>query len=199
MPWFKIDDKFHSHKKTSRCGLGAVGMWSVMGSWCADQLTDGFCPDYVVREKGGRGWKRLADELVEVGYWDLAECDGDKGWRFHDWDVYNPTRDEVLQGREREAEKKRKQRERGSNNVVHDTSGRFMSPGDSPGDSRGVSTATRPDPTRPLNTPPTPLKGGARRRRAVDPDPDPWDVYPTEPPPDPTDARPMWEILEEQA
>lgn len=179
MPWFKIDDKFHSHKKTSRCGLAAVGMWSVLGSWCADQLTDGFVPDYVVREKGGRGWRKLADELVEVGYWEPAESDGDKGWKFHDWDDFNPSRDQVEEERRAARERMAVRRKFGR------TTGELR---DDFGRTSDDVRLPRPDPTRSSygTTPPAPPEGGFRtRRRDTQPDPDPWETYLEIPPADP--------------
>ncbi len=154
MPWFKVDDKLHSHVKAARAGLEAMGLWTIAGSWSMDQLTDGFVPDYIAARLHPKA-KRLAAALVKAGLWDEAEKDGDTGWQFHDWDEYQPTRDETEAKREYERDKKRAQRAKGQASTSRGDNGRFtsVSPrdnhGDSPRDSRGESPATRPDPTRP--------------------------------------------------
>jgi len=106
MPWFKVDDKLHSHVKAARAGLEAMGLWTIAGSWSMDQLTDGFVPDYIAARLHPKA-KRLAAALVKAGLWDEAEKDGDTGWQFHDWDEYQPTRDETEAKREAERERKR--------------------------------------------------------------------------------------------
>ena len=39
MTWFKVDDKFHSHRKVAALGadVAALSLWVVAGSWSADQ------------------------------------------------------------------------------------------------------------------------------------------------------------------
>lgn len=86
MPWFRVDDRFWSHPKVLACPLPALGLWIRAGSWCAEQLTDGLVPRPALVMLGGR--PRDAAALVEAGLW-LVEGDG---WRFHDWETYQPTR-----------------------------------------------------------------------------------------------------------
>lgn len=102
MPWFKVDDKIHSHPKARRAGLAAMGLWGLAGSHCMDYLTDGVVERWFV-ESWPKGVK-LAGELVAVGLWD----EHPDGWQFHDWDDYQPTRDKVLT--ERAATKERVER-----------------------------------------------------------------------------------------
>lgn len=87
MPWFKVDDKLHDHHKTRAAGPKAMGVWVLAGSWCADNMTDGFLPESVLRR-----WGTPADakRLVDAGYWTPCEANGEKGWRFHDWAEYQP-------------------------------------------------------------------------------------------------------------
>lgn len=99
MPWFKVDDQFHDHRKAARAGAGAVGLWTLAGSWCADNLTDGFIPEYVV-VRWDRQWKRLAQRLVDARLWEPGERDGEPGWFFHEWTERQPTRAEVEADRE---------------------------------------------------------------------------------------------------
>ncbi len=94
MTWFKVDDGLHAHKKAARAGVHAMGLWVLAGSWCADQLTDGFIPDYMAARLD-RDFEDNAERLVEAGLWAAADKDGDKGWQFHDWTERQPTREEA--------------------------------------------------------------------------------------------------------
>ncbi len=74
MPWFKVDDKLHDHRKARAAGATAMGVWVLAGSWAADNLTDGFVPASVL---GRWGRPREASRLVEVGLWFADEQDGE--------------------------------------------------------------------------------------------------------------------------
>ena len=104
MTWFKVDDKLFGHPKARAAGNRAMGLWVLSGSYSSAYLTDGFVPvEYV---KDHRYGLRDAEALVDAGLWHPV----DGGWQFHDWSVTNPTRSEVEE--KREADRKRKQRER---------------------------------------------------------------------------------------
>jgi hypothetical protein len=108
MPWFKVDDQLQNHPKTRKAGLAAIGLWTVSGSFSMCYKTDGFVPDWYVA-----GWpqgRKLADQLVKVGKWEIGEKDGDPGWYFHDWLDYQPSADEIEQDRENARERQRKRR-----------------------------------------------------------------------------------------
>lgn len=105
MPWFKVDDKFHSHPKVMELTTGAVGLWTLAGSWCADYLTDGRIKRGQLRRLGGDD--EQAAELVKAGLW----IEVDDGYQFRDWHDYQPTRESVLTKKEQDAERKRKGRE----------------------------------------------------------------------------------------
>lgn len=161
MPWFKVDDKLHSHKKVLRAGVDALGLWVLAGSWCMDQLTDGFIPDYVALRLDVAARER-AERLVAAGLWEVAEHDGDNGWQFHDWGGYQPTREGVETKREYERDKKRAQR-RGP-------SGQFeASPGESPRDTEGTTEGVPRGvpPSRPVPTRPDPSSSSARSEAAL--------------------------------
>jgi hypothetical protein len=101
--WFYVDDHLHDHRKARRAGTEAMGMWVLAGSWCADNLTDGFVPVDVAWRWGGgaESTERLAKQLVTAGLWEDAEVDGEVGWRFHDWSDVQKTRDQVLDQRQK--------------------------------------------------------------------------------------------------
>lgn len=84
MPWFKVDDGLHAHRKVARAGIDAMGLWVVAGSWCADQLTDGFIPDYMAR-KLDPDFEVHAASLVAAKLWVIGEKDDESGWWFHQW------------------------------------------------------------------------------------------------------------------
>jgi hypothetical protein len=105
VPWFNVDDGFAFHRKAVRAGNSALGLWVRAGSWCAQQLTDGFVPSDMVPTMGTVS---QAERLVAAGLW--SEVDG--GYMFHEWtdSGRNPSRSEVLLRRKKEAEKKAKAR-----------------------------------------------------------------------------------------
>jgi hypothetical protein len=84
MPWFKVDDGLHAHRKVARAGIDAMGLWVVAGSWCADQLTDGFIPDYMAR-KLDPDFEVHAASLVAAKLWVPGGKDDETGWWFHQW------------------------------------------------------------------------------------------------------------------
>lgn len=105
MPWFNVDDGFAFHRKAMRAGNAACGLWVRAGSWSAHQLTEGFVPDDIVATLGTFTQAR---RLVSAGLW--VEVEG--GFRFHEWtaDGRNPTREQVLERRRKDREKKAKAR-----------------------------------------------------------------------------------------
>lgn len=139
MPWFKVDDKLHDHRKARAAGKAAMGVWALAGSWAADNLTDGFVPASVLSRWGTRADAR---RLVDVGLWFTDEQDGERGWRFWEWTERNPTRAEVEADREaarlRMSRRRRTKPPAGSEDVRANTA-RTSEPVQQP----------RPDPTRP--------------------------------------------------
>jgi hypothetical protein len=142
--WFKVDDKLHSSRKLlsipRRYRLGCLGLWTIAGSWSADQLTDGRVPDYMVEEWGGS--KTLIDWLVKADLWQEVS----EGTQFKNWGEYQPTKADVEAERDKNREKLRKWRER--NQVTKpDVTG--LHTGYEP-DGNPAPDPTRPDPTRPI-------------------------------------------------
>src|SRR5690606_13872345 len=98
MPWFKVDDSFHSHPKVLATSAAALGLWVVAGAWSSANLTEGFVPDHalprLIPDSGP-----LAKELVTNGLWRRTKG----GYRFHDFADYNPTRSEAIAARDRQS------------------------------------------------------------------------------------------------
>lgn len=89
MPWVKLDDGFYDHPKIATVSNAAVGVWCKGLAYCNRQLTDGFIPARVLRAMCDGD--EIA-ELVEAGLLDVEE----RGWRFHDYHDFQPSRDEAL-------------------------------------------------------------------------------------------------------
>lgn len=121
MPWFKVDDTLHSHPKTRRAGLPAMGMWVLAGSYSAAYAEEGFVSEqWVVAFPKGR---RLAVELVVAGLWLPAERYGEIGWAFHDWDKFQPSKAEIEADRAMAAARQKRWRQKHRDAV----SGKFTS------------------------------------------------------------------------
>ena len=147
MAWFKVDDKLHSSRKLMmiprRHRLAALGLWTISGSWSADQLTDGRIPDYMIEEWGGT--KALTDWLVKAGLWieiSGSEVPTDSSFQFHNWGEYQPTKADIEAEREKNREKLRKWRERNRDSNEGVTG---LHEGSKPG-SNPAPDPTRPDP-----------------------------------------------------
>lgn len=132
MTWFKVDDHLHAHSKAVRAGTEAMGLWVLAGSWSAAEESDGWVPGYMLVRLAGVGADDAADRLVAAGLWEHDHHDGADGYRFHQWDEHQPTRDQLeakrAQARERMA------RARGGAVRANGT--------------RSDANPTRPDPTR---------------------------------------------------
>lgn len=151
MPWFKVDDTLHSHPKTRRAGLAAMGLWVVAGSYCSQYVTEGFVPNWFV--SGQRNGHKIAASIVAAGLWDKSSKDGEQGYQFHDWEHFQMTKDEVeadrAHNRERQRRHRAKQRE-GRRNAVTNA----VTNAETNGGSNGPPTLpvpTQPDPTRPTD------------------------------------------------
>lgn len=92
-----------------------MGLWTVAGSHCMAYLTDGFVEEWFVDSWNGR---EDAERLVKAGLWLRVEG----GWQFHDWEKFQPTRDQVLADRESAAERMRRVRANKARNT-NDRSG----------------------------------------------------------------------------
>lgn len=104
MAWFKVDDGFYTSHKVLMIPREfrneALGAWLRCGTWSADKMTDGVVPCYVVDDFD------LSDEalgwLIKSGLWDRT----DEGIVFHDWAEYQPTKDALMDKKERISRKR---------------------------------------------------------------------------------------------
>ena len=102
MPWLRVDDKFHDSAKVDGLSDVAFRVWSMAACWCRkleNLHLDGFVPSAALQTITKRRWSTEAvteavTELVEAtvgglhafGLWEVREG----GWRFHDWEHYQP-------------------------------------------------------------------------------------------------------------
>lgn len=107
MPWFKVDDTFHSHPKVLACSPAAIGLWVIAGSWSAANLTEGHIPGHVLPRLVTSAAKRRANELVSAGLWMKSE----DGYAFKDWSEYQPSKESVEAQRQANAERQKRWRE----------------------------------------------------------------------------------------
>ena len=162
MPWFKVDDKLHDHRKARAAGVSAMGLWTLAGSWAADNVTDGFVPDSVC-SRWDRSYRKLADALVAAGLWYVGELDGEAGWWFHDWKEMQPSRAEVLTKRAEARDRMARLRANRGGSSREQTAN--VQENESRSSEEVRSTPTRPDPEG-SKEPSKPRKRGTR----IDPD-----------------------------
>lgn len=103
MPWFKVDDGLDLHPKVLAAGNAAMGLWVRAGAYSARQLTDGEISPEVAALLGT---KAEAKRLVKAGLW----VPKDDGYAFHEWELFQPSRVQVMA--DREASRQRQQRAR---------------------------------------------------------------------------------------
>lgn len=123
MPWFRLDDSFHSHPKVIAAGNEAVGLYVRCGTYCAEHLTDGFIPEHVALLYGS---SKLAETLVRTKLWRRVRG----GWRMPDYLEYNPSGQQVDQERKAKTERQRRWRETkkrsgGDTSETQETVGQF--------------------------------------------------------------------------
>ena len=154
MAWFKVDDGFHASRKLlkipKRARFAAIGLWTVAGSWAADQLTDGNVPDYMIREWGSP--PAAPEALVDAGLWERTQ----DGYTFRNWHEYQPSKQDVdaeraaSRERMRDLRARRKQPKPPEQAEVREVFGRTVP--------NGSESVRNPDPSRPDPTRPDPNK-----------------------------------------
>jgi hypothetical protein len=118
MPWFKIDDKAHSHPKWLKAGNAALGLFVRAGSYSAQHLTEGIISAEIAQLYGTAP---QAAKLVKVGLWHQAQHNcprcpqpntGD--YVIHDFfeGGRNSTRQQVEDARKRATDRQSKYREK---------------------------------------------------------------------------------------
>lgn len=108
MTWVKLDDNFSQHPKVIQAGPLAGWMYVAGLCYCARYLTDGVIPiDAVPTLTTIPRPMQQVVKLLDSGLWDI----GDRCYFVHDYLSFQPSRDAVLE--EREKAKKRQAKRRG--------------------------------------------------------------------------------------
>lgn len=137
MPHFKVSDDSHSHPKAIMAGDAAWGMWNRAGCWSMAYGTDGFVPEWWVKQQPQGTVKAKA--LIGAQLWRRGEYEGDrpeyqgqKGYTFHEWrqDSYEKVEADRAKWRDKKAN------QRGSVPRVSPGDKRGDNTGDTRGDSR---------------------------------------------------------------
>lgn len=105
MPWVRFDDQFPDHHKVRGLSDAAYRLHNEAIFWCARQLTDGFIPEYELRNIShiSRPYRHI-NALLSRHLWITVEG----GWRIHDYLDYQPSKAQVKARREVRAEAGRK-------------------------------------------------------------------------------------------
>jgi hypothetical protein len=123
MPWVRFDDHFAIHRKVAGLSDAAFRLHVSAIFWCALNLTDGWVPEEDLDDVSARVRTpaRFAAECVSRGAWHEArhDCGSEKcaapvdadGWVIHDYLQYQPSKKQVMDDREKAAERQRKWRE----------------------------------------------------------------------------------------
>lgn len=102
---FQVDGDFYDHPKTTGMSDAAFSLWVRAGSFSAAKTTDGLIDEdvlvYTLRSSTD-----VADELVRRRLWRRVKG----GYRFHQWDQRNLTKQRVEEDREADRERKRRER-----------------------------------------------------------------------------------------
>ncbi|MFD5221439.1 hypothetical protein ACFWMH_27740 [Streptomyces tendae] len=144
MPWVKLDDRFPSHRKIALLSDRAFRLHVSAICWCAENLTDGRISDrelaLVTRV---RGVKATAKQLQDAGLWDRT----DDGWQIHDYLDYNPSREQVLLERKKNAERQERFRRRKNGKPTPPSNGgsNGVTPDDETHDSDTTATRRKHD------------------------------------------------------
>lgn len=124
-----------------------MGLWALSGSWSMNHLTDGFVPEWFVKQYP-RGMA-LAKRLVDATLWKSSRRGDDPGWVFHDW---KPECTKERVERAREEARLRKQRSRELRRESH-TDVTASVTRDETRDERCESRfPAQPSPAQPINT-----------------------------------------------
>lgn len=108
--WFRVDDSFYDHPKAEELPDSAVALWTRAGSWCSKHLTDGRIP-YRKARKLCDNPDEAIPALLKSTLWEDDPSAGE--YVFHDWsDPWNPSREQVLAERAKNAARQQAWRER---------------------------------------------------------------------------------------
>lgn len=168
MTWFKVDDGFYDHPKVVALQDNphwplCLSLWLLGGSYSARQLTDGFVPMGQLRRMAiGMSHEQVEEVITILVHNELWREEG-AGIRFCDWSDYQPTRQDVLDKRKTERDRKAEwRRNKLKKNNENETDLSRWDNTDRPDGTNAsvldLSRSPRPVPSRPVPTRPVPTK-----------------------------------------
>ena len=171
---FQVDPDFYDHPKTLGMSDAAVALWVRAGSYSAAKLTDGFVADAAL-DVLSRTPTEAARELTRRGLWSRVKG----GYRFHEWEARNLTRQRVDADREADRERKRRDREEARQNGKPQAEGHSVRPDGGPDSERSpngihpLSVSVSESVLVSVSGPPPPEPERQCRDHRDDPDPPP--------------------------
>jgi len=111
MPWVRLDDSFPDHPKVSLLTPAAGWLHVCALCYCNRHLTDGAIPKTIVNRltsSSAPATAKAVELLVHAKLW----IDAGDDWQIHDFNDFQPTREKVLEERDKAAERQRKAREK---------------------------------------------------------------------------------------
>lgn len=171
MPWVRLDDRFTSHRKVALLSDRAFRLHVSAICWSAENLTDGLIGDKELRVIAHvRGTKAAAKELEDAQLWERVPV----GWQIHDYLTYQPSREQVMADRDRNAARQQAFRDRKK-------------------DAKDSGPATSTPPNKPMRNAVTPSVTDSVSNSAPYPNPNP--VLPTEVPPPPPSGQTSTDVV----
>ncbi|MFE7315643.1 hypothetical protein ACFU7T_21565 [Streptomyces sp. NPDC057555] len=114
--WAKLDDGFHSHPKVRKAGNAAVGLFARLLSYAGQHMTNGIVVGALARDYGTAPQLRKLTAvglLHEHGHGCGTCVQPDPGdYVVHDFLDSNPSRAQIKQARDKDARRKRSERNR---------------------------------------------------------------------------------------
>lgn len=136
MVWVRLDDHFDQNPKIAAVGPLGIALWVTGLAYCNRNLTDGFIPWNIAKSllsweylepPGDNGRRkvqslsvscgmvgdsvdaeRVIDLLLYAGLWDVDDDRG--GYRIHDYEQFQPSKEQVLEDRRASADRTAKSR-----------------------------------------------------------------------------------------
>lgn len=171
MTWAKLDDTFHQDPQLQRLSRDTRLLYVEGLAYCAQQLTDGFIADYMLRKiTDSPDPVQAAQELVDGGVWATAEQDRDKGWQIVGYLTTQSSREDVEKARKLSAETTARNRRHKAGDHSTCIKGRYCPEGSVTRHVTGQSSS-QSCPLDPTLSDPTPREGKERRSEAAPPAP----------------------------
>lgn len=113
MSWLRFDDGLDEHGKVEQLldqdelrGLAAIGLLTLTATNCSRRLTDGQVTVRTIKKLAPEHGMELVERLLDAGLYDEGPDDDGAAFAIHDYLDYNPSKEDVLERRRQEAERK---------------------------------------------------------------------------------------------